>query len=102
MVNKQEIIDVLELFKRNTVHALGENDEQVKTINTCIMLTEEVEDKQGYWQDISVIGNDECGIDMWQSSKCSACGHYVTKPFTYSLVLDDYCPHCGVSMKGQK
>lgn len=44
-MNKQEAIDSLECFRRNTAHILGDNDEKVKTIETCIMLVEEIEDE---------------------------------------------------------
>ena len=43
-MNKQEAIDALECYRRNTAHILGENDAQVKTIETCIMLVREAED----------------------------------------------------------
>ena len=44
-MQKQEVIDALECYKRNTAHILGDNDEKVKTIETCIMLVEEIEDE---------------------------------------------------------
>ena len=44
MIYKQEALDSIEVFRRNTIHVLGENDPQVKTIDTCKMLVEEVED----------------------------------------------------------
>lgn len=43
MVNKQEVLDVLELYHRNMSHILGEDDELVKVIKTCITLVEEIE-----------------------------------------------------------
>lgn len=43
-MNKQEAIDSLECFRRNTAHILGDNDEKVKTIETCIMLVKEAEE----------------------------------------------------------
>jgi len=45
-MNKQEAIDVLEVYKRNMAHILGDEDEKVKVIETCIMLVEEIEDSQ--------------------------------------------------------
>lgn len=44
-MNKQEAIDALECFRRNAAHILGDNAEKVKTIETCIMLVEEIEDE---------------------------------------------------------
>ena len=44
-MNKQEAIDVLEVYKRNMAHILGDEDEKVKVIETCIMLVEEIEDE---------------------------------------------------------
>ena len=44
-MNKQEAIDVLEVYKRNMAHILGDSDEKVKVIETCIMLVEEIEDE---------------------------------------------------------
>ena len=41
---KQEAIDALECYRRNTAHILGDNDEKVKTIETCIMLVSEAEE----------------------------------------------------------
>ena len=46
MINKQEAIDVMECYKRNMEHILGEKDEKVRVIQTCINLVEEAEDTQ--------------------------------------------------------
>lgn len=40
---KQEALDSLECFRSNTAHILGDNDEKVKTIETCMMLVQEAE-----------------------------------------------------------
>lgn len=45
MINKQEVMDVLECYRRNMSHILGENDEKVKVIETCEKLVEEIEDE---------------------------------------------------------
>lgn len=45
-MNKQEAIDSLECFRRNTAHILGDNDEKVKTIETCMMLVREAEETE--------------------------------------------------------
>lgn len=45
MIYKQEALDNLEAFRRNTAHILGEGDPQVKTIDTCKMLVDEVEEQ---------------------------------------------------------
>ena len=42
---KQEALDSLECFRSNTAHILGDNDEKVKTIETCMMLVQEIEDE---------------------------------------------------------
>lgn len=45
-MNKQEALDSLECFRSNTAHILGDNDEKVKTIETCMMLVREAEEAQ--------------------------------------------------------
>lgn len=45
-MQKQEAIDALECYRRNTAHILGDNDEKVKTIDTCIMLVQEAEETE--------------------------------------------------------
>jgi len=78
-MNKQEAIDVLEVYKRNMAHILGDSDEKVKVIETCIMLVSEIEDtgnwiltseslpklsqgtKEGYHYSEDVLGMDEGG-----------------------------------------
>ena len=44
MIYKEEAIDAIEVYRRNTEHILGENSEIVKAIKTCEMLVEEIED----------------------------------------------------------
>jgi hypothetical protein len=44
MIYKQEALDVMEAYKRNMVHILGEDNELVKVIETCQRLVEEIED----------------------------------------------------------
>lgn len=46
MINKQEAIDAIEVYRRNMAHILGDNDEKVKTIETCIMLVREAEEAE--------------------------------------------------------
>lgn len=41
---KQEVIDAIEVYRKNTAHILGENDEIVKAIGNCKKLVEEIED----------------------------------------------------------
>ena len=41
---KQEVIDAIEVYRKNTAHVLGENDEIVKAIENCKKLVEEIED----------------------------------------------------------
>ena len=43
---KQEALDSLECFRSNTAHILGDNDEKVKTIETCMMLVQEAEETE--------------------------------------------------------
>lgn len=45
MINKQEAIDAIEVYRRNMAHILGDNDEKVKVIETCERLVEEIEDE---------------------------------------------------------
>ena len=44
MIYKQEAIDVLEVYRRNVEHILGDENELVKVIQTCIDLVSEIED----------------------------------------------------------
>ena len=44
MIYKQEAIDVLEVYRRNVEHILGDENELVKVIQTCINLVDELED----------------------------------------------------------
>ena len=46
MINKQEAIDAIEVYRRNTKHILGEDNEIVKAIKTCEMLVQEVEETE--------------------------------------------------------
>ena len=41
---KQEAIAVLNFYKRNMAHILGEEDERVKVIERCIGMVDEIED----------------------------------------------------------
>ena len=42
----QEALDVLEIYKRNMIHILGDHDEKVKVIETCQMLISELEENK--------------------------------------------------------
>lgn len=42
----QEALDVLEIYKRNMIHILGDQDEKVKVIETCQMLISELEENK--------------------------------------------------------
>lgn len=46
MINIQEALDVLEIYKRNMVHILGDESELVKVIETCQMLITELEENK--------------------------------------------------------
>lgn len=46
MINIQEALDVLEIYKRNMIHILGDQDEKVKVIETCQMLISELEENK--------------------------------------------------------
>lgn len=46
MINIQEAIDVLEIYRRNMTHILGDQDEKVKVIETCQMLISELEENK--------------------------------------------------------
>lgn len=41
---KQEAIEAIEVYRKNTAHILGENNEIVKAIENCKKLVEEIED----------------------------------------------------------
>ena len=89
-MNKQEAIDVLEIFKANTEHILGEENEVVKAIKTCMMLVKEIETKQGEW-----INLDD-GSLSW---KCSNCGKHCYGCYSEIKAGEyHYCPHCGTKM----
>ena len=51
-MHKQEAIDALECYRRNLAHIVGDNDEKVKTIETCIMLVKEAEEA-AKWMPVS-------------------------------------------------
>ena len=91
---KQEILQALEFYKNNTEDILGENDEVVKTINNCISLTKEIKEEIGCWENVKI-------IDGSISARCSKCKLFVKYPYITSFYLYDYCPNCGVSMRGQ-
>lgn len=42
----QEALDVLEIYRRNMIHILGDSDEKVKVIETCQMLISELEENK--------------------------------------------------------
>lgn len=48
MINKQEALDALELYRRNMAHILGDSDEKVIVIETCLMLVKEIEDTENW------------------------------------------------------
>ena len=99
-MHKQEALDVLEVYRRNMEHILGDRDEQVQAIETCINLIDELEDDSSYWEDIEVNSTDP--IEMWQTAKCHKCGLYTTSPYMYSVSLHDFCPNCGCDMRSKK
>ena len=98
-MHKQEALDVLEAYRRNTEHVLGEKDEQVRVIKTCINLVDELEDDSSYWENIWV--NTEDPIEMWQIAKCHKCGKHTMRAYKYSFSLYDFCPHCGADMRSK-
>ena len=99
MVDKQEIRDALEVYRRNMAHILGDKDEQVQVIETCQMLADEVEDHEATWEKTEVITGQP--IEHWQTTRCSGCGLWVTVPFKGVYFHYDYCPNCGAKMKGE-
>lgn len=42
LIDKQEAIDAIELYRRNMEHILGPEDERVKVIERCIHLVEDI------------------------------------------------------------
>ena len=98
-MHKQEALDVLEAYRRNTEHVLGENDEQTKAIKTCINLVDELEYDNSYWENIEVNVNDP--IETWQIAKCHKCGLYLVTPYKCAITLYDFCPYCGADMRSK-
>ena len=99
MVNVQEIVDCVELYKRNMSYILGEDSDQVQAINTCIDIIKDAEDNVGYWENIDVNTTDQIG--NWQTAKCSKCGLYHTTPYLYNIHLYNFCPNCGADMRSK-
>ncbi|MBR6909080.1 MAG: hypothetical protein IKN35_02150 [Lachnospiraceae bacterium] len=86
MIYKQEALDNLEVFRRNTAHILGEDDPQVKTIDTCKMLVDEVEEKPEIirckdWAHL----DEEIG---WNGEKYMTC---FLSPLPPVRKADDFC-----------
>ena len=97
-MSKEEILESLEFYKRNVSMILGDKDSATRAIDQCIRLTKEVEETEyetACWKNVKVINNDIL-------AKCSKCGLYVKYPYVTSFYLYDYCPNCGVSMRGDK
>ena len=74
MIDKQEAMDVLECYRRNMAHILGEDDEKVKVIETCENLVAEAED--------SLIRCKDC---QWKEDK--KCGRFAD----VMIFDDDFC-----------
>ena len=97
---KQEALDVLECYYRNTEHVLGGKDEQVKAIKTCINLVDELEDASSYWEKITINTTDP--IREYQVTRCHKCGKYTVRPYAGIVRLYDFCLHCGADMRSKK
>jgi len=54
----------------------------------------------GKWEQKEVFSLDDTTIEQMQSARCSSCGKYHTTPFSYYFSKYNYCPNCGVRMKG--
>lgn len=99
-MHKQEVLDVLGVYHRNMEYILGDKDEQVGVIKTCINLVDELEDDSSYWESIEV--NIDESIEMWQIAKCHRCGLYTATPYKGTILLLDFCPHCGADMRSRR
>jgi len=90
MSYKKEVIDALEVYKRNTAHVLGDDSDMTRAIDRCIILADEVEEEQperkGKWIKISPAGIYEC----------SECGKNV---MTDDIDAYKWCHGCGCKME---
>lgn len=61
-----------------------------------------IEPKQGEWIGKAVFHNraDEPFVEKWQSTMCSVCHKYHTTPYIHYFNNYNFCPNCGVRMKG--
>ena len=55
----------------------------------------EPERKTGKWLERRVVHSTV----EWQSCKCSVCGRYDTRLYTYSFYEPNFCSRCGAEMK---
>lgn len=57
--------------------------------------------RKGKWIEKEVHENPKAaGIEEWQSCKCSVCGRYDTRPYSYYFDEPHYCSWCGAEMRG--
>ena len=61
----------------------------------------EPERKKGKWLEKEVF-DTKGQIEEWQSAKCSVCGKYHTTPYLYYFGDYNFCPMCGVDMRGDR
>ena len=61
------------------------------------------ERKPGKWLEKTVFENPKAAvIEEWQSCKCSVCGRYDTRPYSYYFDEPHYCSWCGADMRGEQ
>lgn len=82
---KQEALDSLECFRSNTAHILGDNDEKVKTIETCIMLVNEAEDSDRWTSVDEALPKLTTPVDEMVSSDFVLCIDSHGEPVTCAL-----------------
>lgn len=93
MSYKKEVIDALEVYKRNTVHVLGDDSDMARAIDRCIALTNEVKMWTPVEEGLPELVNT---IDEMRYSDSVLC---VDKEGTYVVcaLWDDgfFCDECG-------
>ena len=93
---KQEALDSLECFRSNTAHILGNNDEKVKTIETCIMLVNEAEDSDRWTSVDEALPKLTTPVDEMVSSDFVLCIDSHGEPVTCALWDDgSFCDGYG-------
>ena len=95
-MNKQEALDALELYRRNMAHILGDHDEKVIVIETCIMLVNEAEDSDRWTSVDEALPKLTTPVDEMVSSDFVLCIDSHGEPVTCALWDDgSFCDGYG-------